>query len=232
MTFRTCLLTIGFSLVSGSYSLCSADINIPVVNANFLTLPPGGLTIAYGGPGYGYFSEAGIPGWTNAGVSGQYTPDPAYLSDIFNYIPGGGSTIGYSNGPTISQVVGTTVQVGDVYTLGVYIGNRNDPCCGPTGGANLMVNGVAYDATGTLPANGDWSLYTATYTGLAADAGDSITIDLTDVGNQGDFDLVSLSYTTPVAALPEPGYYALLAAGLAALLCFARMRQAKRRQSS
>jgi hypothetical protein len=52
------------------------------------------------------------------------------------------------------------------------------------------------------------------YTGTAADAGDSITVQLNVSGAQGDFDNVRL--TDNLNSLPEPGFGAILGSGFAA----------------
>jgi hypothetical protein len=76
-----------------------------------------------------------------------------------------------------------------------------------------LINGVSYDATGTAEPGG-FSLFTATYTGLAADLGDPITIQLTSTGAQGDFSDVTLAENSPI---PEPGSLLLLGTGLVGL---------------
>jgi len=189
---------------------------ITVNNPSFETLPPGGLPI---GCGTGCsFSEAAIPGWTNGGFSGQFIPGTQVGNFFaFNTIPDG-ITVAYSNGGTISQTVGATVQAGVVYTLQVDLGWRNDD---PTflGSADLLVNGNQYFSTDATPVQGNFSNFTATYTGLAADVGDSITIQLNTPGQQGDFDNVRLSdnlASVPAPALGSgPATFAVLGGALA-----------------
>jgi hypothetical protein len=113
-------------------------------------------------------------------------------------------------------------RLGVVYTLQADLGWRNDL---PTflGSADLLVNGNQYFATGAAPAQGNFSNFTATYTGLAADAGDSITIQLNTPGEQGDFDNVRLS-SGIASVVPEPGSLGLLAAGLTGLFAVARRK--------
>jgi hypothetical protein len=81
------------------------------------------------------------------------------------------------------------------------------------GGANLLIGGNYYYATGTVPVAGDSSAYTATFIGTAADVGDLITIDLTSSGGQGDYFDVTLT-ENPV---PEPSSLLLLGTGLVGL---------------
>lgn len=225
MTIRSYFL-IGISFAATfSPGAAWADVSISVANPSFEVLPTGGLPFAsdYGST----YSEGAIPGWTNSqspGVSGQF--QPGIPGEIFNYIPNG-SIVAYSNGGTISQTVGATVQAGAVYTLSVFMGTRLDCCL--TGGesADLLVDSNSYSATGTIATPGNWTQWTATYTGLAADAGDPITIQLNATGNQGDFDQVVLTETS-VAATPEPSYYFVLAFGLGIVMLMARSRSAKK----
>ena len=192
---------------------------ISVANASFETLPAGGLP---SGCGTGCsFSEAVIPGWSNSGISGQFQPGtPA--TTFFTSLPDG-PTVAFSNDttPPISQTVGTKVQLGVTYTLMVDLGWRND-FGSFTSAADLMINGNAITAIGTAPTQGNWSTFTATYTGLASDVGSSITIELLTSGGQGDFDNVRLSDST----VPEPAGFTLLGLGLAGLLVFARRQRA------
>ncbi|HEY6332900.1 MAG TPA: PEP-CTERM sorting domain-containing protein [Blastocatellia bacterium] len=200
--------------------------SILVNNFSFETLPAGGLPIV----GYlgGVYSEDAIPGWTNGGFTGQFqpggpsgtVPDP-YFNTLSN-----GPTDAYSNGGTISQTVGAVVQAGVTYTFQVDIGSRLDtPALGT---ADLLVNGVQHFATGTLVAGG-WATFTAVYTGLAADVGDSITIQLNSSGEQGDFDNVRLSNNLTTTT-PEPGSFALMGSGIVGLIAW-RYRRSRATQT-
>lgn len=213
-------------LVFASTGLANA---ILVNNSSFETIPAGGLPI----PGYlgGSYSIDVIPGWVGTGYSGQFQPGG----------PSGTVPNGYyntlSNGPTeayiattevISQTVGATVQTGAVYTLLVDIGSRLD--LRSLGVADLLINGHQYLATGVKNLGG-FATFTATYTGLAADAGDPITIELSSSGQQGDFDNVRLSCTGPCGAgstVPEPSAIALLGPALIGI----GVRQYRRRSTS
>ena len=180
---------------------------IAVNNGNFSTLPVSGLNIF--NPLGNYSDGAGIPGWNtslNYSDSGQWDPSGIVLG-----VPAGSTYIAYSNGGIISQTVTPTVVVGAVYTLTVELGDRTD--YPSMGGADLLIDGVAYDATGTLTPGG-WSTFTATYTGLAGDIGDAITIQLTSSGDQGDFADVTLSGPASTAVTPEPGTFYLAGLGL------------------
>ncbi len=194
---------------------------IAVSNPSFETLPGGGLPFGCG-TGCSY-SESAIPGWTESGgggaFSGQFQPGSSSGNfAYFNSVPNG-ITVAYSNGGTISQTVGPTVQNGVTYTLTVYIGLRNDgyPLDGT---ADLELGGTVCDATGTAPALGNWSVYTAQCTGNSGNAGEPIVIQLNSSGAQGDFDDVMLSASTT----PEPASFLLFGTGLLGIAFIARKK--------
>jgi hypothetical protein len=182
-----------------------------VSNFSFETLPSGGLTFAGCGSGCSYSEASGIPGWSvSSGAEiGQFQPGNPANTIYFNTLSDG-PTNAYSNidGSVISQTVGATVVLGEVYTLMVDIGSRKD--AGFTGIADLMINGITYTATGT-PIPGAFGLFTVAYTGLLADVGKSITIELRSSGPQANFDNVRLD------AVPEPASFLLIAPALLAL---------------
>lgn len=217
MLFNARLAVIALSciLCAGSASASTITVN----NFSFETLPSGGLTFTCpaGGPSCAY-SQSAIPGWTNTGSSGQFRPGAPGNTTYFDTVPDG-TVVGYSNGPTISQIVIPTVVPGYMYLLRVDIGLRKDQTGPVSGGADLRVGGVPYLATGTAPLSGDWSTYTAAFEGTALTAGDNITIELTTAntgGNfsQGDFDNVHLSVVTPEPALMALAGLALCGFGL------------------
>ena len=114
-----------------------------VANSSFETLPVSGLTNACG-VGCSY-STGAIPGWSGSNsFSGQFQPGTPW----FTTPPSDGSaTMAWSQGPTISQTVLPTVQLGVTYTLMVDLGLRLDP--GPTfaASAGLLVDDVRLDET-------------------------------------------------------------------------------------
>jgi PEP-CTERM motif len=94
-----------------------------------------------------------------------------------------------------------------------------------------LINGVRYSANGVAPTPGSWSTFTATYTGIAADVGDPITIELgsTTTGFptqavQADFDDVRLSNNAAPPPIPEPSSIGLLGAALIGVVAFARRK--------
>ena len=196
----------------------SADV-IPVVNGSFETPPAGGLPTGCLGTGCS-FSSGNIPGWNiTAGGGGQFQPGGL---PYFNTLPDG-PTSAYSNSGVISQTVGETVQAGVTYTLMVDLGFRADHQAAFDGSADLLINGIQYFAVGSTPTSGNWSTFTATYTGLSADAGDSITIELNSKGFQGNYDNVRLFDSNN--SLPEPSYAGMLVMGLAGLMMLALRRR-------
>jgi hypothetical protein len=182
-----------------------------VNNFSFETLPIGGLPVTGCGAGCA-FSFGPIPGWTGPG--GQFQPGTPANTFYFNSLSDG-ITSAYANNGVLSQTVGATVVLGEVYTLLVDIGWRNDT--GFTGTADLLINGVTYTATGTMPTQGTFGVYSVSYTGLAADVGQAITIELNSAGPEGNFDNVRLDGTGGTSTVPEPASFLLIAPGLLAL---------------
>jgi hypothetical protein len=185
---------------------------IAVTNFSFETLPSGGLTLGSCGVGCAY-DVGPIAGWSInlTGSIGQIQPSVGIIATD------DGPTDAFSNvaNSVISQTVGGTVVLGEVYTLLVDIGWRNDTGFGGT--ADLSIGGTLHAAVGTTPGRGTWSTYTVTYTGLAADVGKSITIDLNTSGAEGNFDNVRMDGTLGQSGVPEPASFLLIGPALVAL---------------
>ncbi|MFN0149353.1 MAG: FlgD immunoglobulin-like domain containing protein [bacterium] len=185
----TGLLAIGLCFLATS----AQSAPIPVNNASFGALPDSGLTLGCGA-GCSY-SEDFIPGWTNIPfgglglTSGQFRPGTEAGNTTYFDALSDGPVSAYTTIGCITQTVGVAVQEGVTYTLSVDVGWRKDAA--PFGLPRLFVNGVYYDGAGT-PVFGDWATFTATYLGQAADVGMPITICLTSVTFQGNFDNVRL----------------------------------------
>jgi hypothetical protein len=155
-----------------------------------------------------------IPDWTQTGggaVGRLQSGTGVFFTSLSD-----GPTTAFVATNTISQTVGT-VHIGEVYTLLVDIGNRSDrPFLGT---ADLLINGIPYAAGGSTPAEGTFNTWRATYTGLAADDGKSITIQLNASGDQGNFDNVRLDGT-----VPEPASFLLIGPALLVLGALRRRR--------
>jgi len=210
-----------FAAVSGLAS------PIFVNNFSFENLPPGGLPFSGCGAGCS-FNIGAVQDWTvtGGGNVGQFQPGPGSGNfTYFNTVPDG-ATIAFSDGATISQIVGNVV-VGTVYTLQVEEGARKDTGFGTFNAATSLVIGTTpVVATGVAPTPGNWSTFMATYTGLPGDAGKTITILLSASGSQGDWDNVRLDAVSNAEPVPEPVSFLLLGAGLIGLAGAKRFRRA------
>jgi len=211
---KKAILTVGLPALACAFFLASNSYagSIAVSNASFETAGGGGLPFLCG-TACSFSVDGIIPGWTVVGGAGLFKPGPPSNTAYFNSVPDG-TTTAYSDSGTISQTVAATVQLGVVYTLLVDVGLRKDLGADP-GVEGLLINGITYAATGVAPTAGNWSTFTATYTGLAADVGKSITIRLATGGVEGNWDNVRLSDNTTTSPVPEP--VSGLLVGLAAL---------------
>lgn len=228
---NSCVLA---ALVSAMFCTSGFATPITVNNFSFEALPAGGLPFGGCGAGCAWSSFSrdsshSIPGWTQtvfAGDSGQFQPG-SHVSNFrfFDYIPDG-ITIAASDGGIISQTVGATVELGVIYTLQVDQGMRYD-YLNPGTSVQLLIGNVPITATGTAPVAGGWSTYTATYTGLAADVGKTITIALHSPGIQGQWDNVRLDASQAAIPVSTPATLPLVGAGLAAWFGVARRKHGR-----
>jgi hypothetical protein len=221
-----------FASVLVATGLMTANANagsITVLNPSFEIAPAGGYPLTGGCDGVlgCMYSEAPIPDWVNAQISGQWQPGSTPNPFFFNSLPDG-PTVGYTNGPNISQTVSATAVAGDTYTLTVDVGYRQDLISLPY--VELVVgsnSALATPATTPVEQSGDWYLYTAVYKATAADAGQPITIILGLTpgifNGQADFDAVALS-----GSVPEPATWAMLILGGFGLAAAARLHRVRR----
>jgi hypothetical protein len=209
---KTLILRVGLPVLVWTVALAANSYASPIFVSNFSfeTLPVGGLPSACG-TNCSFSTGLNIPSWTVTGSNtGQFQPGPPATTTYFNSVPDG-LTVGYTNSGSISQTVAPLVQLGVVYTLMVDVGVRKD--VGDPGTEALVINGNTILATGVLPTPGNWSTFTATYTGLLADVGKSITILLASGASQGDWDNVRLADST----VPEPASGVLASVAVLAL---------------
>ncbi len=202
LKFLPIVLALGFAIPANAAV-------ITITNASF----EDGSTLGNG------FSSSNINGWNTTGGSstGRFNPNSQLSPEAFDEV-----YAAYSNGGSISQLLGVNLLADTTYTLSVAVGNRTfHPFPGFSvlllaGGSELTGGTVDY----TAPQDGSWQTYTYTYNSIAA--GGELAIRLTSSGIQTNFDAVNL---TAVAAVPEPTTYAMFLAGLG-LLSFTARRKA------
>jgi hypothetical protein len=203
--------------VSGSAAWADG---VTVQNASFESTNT--LNLSCGVPTNCLFNTGPIPDWTTAGPgqAGSWQPSTTYL----NLPLPNGSIVAYSNGGTISQILGVIVQPDSTYTLSVYVGDRLDGlvanysialddgsttlCSTPTASNGAIKPGTFADVTLTCS------------TGATVAPGD-LAIVLTSGGPQIDFDNVALD----AVQTPEPASYLLLCIGLGSMIVFFRYRR-------
>jgi hypothetical protein len=183
---------------------------IPVTNASFETISSSN-PLVYTSPGIGTWNIGPIPGWTSTGVAGSWQPG----SGALNLPVPDGNIVAYSNGGTISQMLGASLVDYTTYILSVDIGHRLDGVNGyPTDytialfAGNMLLNSVS-GSSSPIPL-GTFATQSLSYTAGTTSPSGNLAIVLTSTGIQSQFDNVQLS-ATPV---PEPGSLALLATGL------------------
>jgi hypothetical protein len=224
---KTSFLRIALPVLIWTLSFSSKTVASPIVvgNPSFETAGGGGLPFLCG-TACSYSTDGVIPGWTVTGPAGLFRPGPPINTTYFNSVTDG-TTTAYSDGGSISQTVGATVQLGVTYSLQVNVGVRNDIGV-DLGTEALVINGNTILATGVLPTAGNWSTFTATYTGLAADVGQAITIRLASAGVEGNWDIVRLSDNV-TSTTPEPATGALVSLMVLAWAGIARRKASDKR---
>jgi hypothetical protein len=198
--------------------------SIPIQNFSFETTNP--LTNPCGaGCAYNYGS---IPGWTTTGTGtsqGSWQPSSAYFTSVPD-----GSLVAFSNGGTISQTLSDSLLANTLYTLTVAVGNRLDAV---TGGfattyiiqlfaGSTLLNSITGSNT-TIPLGTFMDVSFNYISGVTLPPG-NLSIVLSSVGPQSDFDNVRLTATSAATSVSEPGSLTLLAAGLGLALFVFRRR--------
>lgn len=161
------------------------------------------------------FTVGVLTDWNAPGAQGAFRPsafqfnggNPQGLqTDPAVGIPDG-VNVAYSNGGTISQVLGDTLTAGLLYTLMVDVGSRLDlPSPGYV--VQLLAGGEVLDST-SAPTPVIGQFVTATVSFLAPanhpDLGKPLEIRLLTDGQQNDFDNVRLDAISEVPSIPGGG---------------------------
>lgn len=204
---RLKLITLGLFAICAALTCGAvhADGVVPIANASFEQHDPFtsgcGLNCAFN-------AGSSIPDWTVTGAGGSFQPS----SSFFTLPLPDGNVVAYSNGGTISQDLGVSVQGNSTYTLSVDVGHRLD-------GLVTNYSIALYDGSTPLcstPTASNGSFTAGTFldvtlnctTGFSVTPGD-LSIVLTAGGGQIQFDDVSLAVSTP-----EPSAVLLMVFGL------------------
>lgn len=154
-------------------------------------------------------------GWNSSGDSGAFNPHPAALTAAPE-----GQNVAFASfgGPTLSQVLASTVEADTLYTLTLLVGNRIDADFGGYQ-TELWAGGtlLASDNNSLAPAD-DTFLLSSVQAFVAAGnptIGSPLEIRFRSLGWQTVFDEVRLDAERRV--VPEPGMLTLLALGTTAL---------------
>jgi hypothetical protein len=171
-----------------------------------------------------------VGGWTFAGAQqGFFNPSLGEtFSPGFGYGPSpvlpDGNQVAYSNGGTISQTLSATLQTNTKYTLGVYVGRRQNVAFAGYNielyaGGNLLASNNSI-----TPAAGTFEYVTVDYTSGVSNPflGQALEIRLTSNGVQTNFDNITLD----AASIPEPSaILGLLGFGLLGIASKLRQKQ-------
>jgi len=196
--------------------------SIPIQNFSFETTNP--LTIPCG-TGCAY-NNGPIPGWTTTGgQQGTWQPSSAYFTSVPD-----GSLVAYSNGGTISQTLSDSLLANNLYTLTVAVGNRADTAIYNLAttyiiqlfAGSTLLNSIT-GSNAVIPLGTFMDVSFNYLSGVTFPAG-NLSIVLSSIGPQSDFDNVRLTATSTVTSVAEPGSLTLLAAGLGLAFFMIRRR--------
>jgi hypothetical protein len=161
-------------------------------------------------------SNPGVPGWTAKNEIEVRNDDVGTAQNGSKFVE-----LDANSNSSMSQSFATVV--GGTYDLSFYYSNRTDTLAG-TNGLSFSVGNLSNVVT-TLPGtnnsgNNQWQLYDGTFTATSA----LTTLTFHALGNSDSYG-TSLDNVS-VAAVPEPGTYAMMFAGLASIGFFVRRRRA------
>ena len=227
-----------FSIRSLATALCAAAA-LSSVSTAVLADPISVLNHSFENPvqsGPGYQAPPGITSWVTTGSEEAGVWNPAIfpglpLSYFFSTALPDGSQIGYTNGGTIAQTLGTSyVADGSTYSLTVAFGVRLDDLAGkpriPTNVTMQLYAGTTATIVATQAIDfssitqGTFKDFTLSYSADSSSNGNAIGILFTSTGNQLDIDNVRLNN------VPEPGTLILLGSALAGIGMARRRKQA------
>ena len=223
MKFAARFLFLSILVLVCTTSPAFAD-NIAIQNASFEITNP--LTTSCG-PACLYNSGP-IPGWTTSAsgtLQGSWQPGPVQFTSLSN-----GSMAAYSNGGTISQILSDSLLANNLYTLTVAVGNRADTAIYNLAttyiiqlfAGSTLLNSIT-GSNAVIPLGTFMDVSFNYLSGVTFPAG-NLSIVLSSIGPQSDFDNVRLTATSTVTSVAEPGSLTLLAAGLGLALFVFRRR--------
>ena len=195
---------------------------LTVANNSFetpvVTSPQGSLS-ATGLVGDWMFA-GGAQGFFNPSLGETFSPGFGYGASPT--LPNG-NQVAYSNGGTISQTLTATLQANTKYTLGVYVGRRQNVAFAGYNIELLAGTTVLASNNSITPAAGTFGYVTVDYTsGVSVTPGQALGIRLTSNGVQTNFDNITLD----AASIPEPSaILGLLGFGLLGIASKLRQKQ-------
>lgn len=157
-------IPVGQAAAQTSVSISNPGFEDFVLPDRFFTIPQDGRSLTFG-----IFDSNPIPGWTITVVPGRgsFEVEAGTFNPNSTRYPGEapeGQNIAYSNGPTISQVLGRVLTANATYTLQVDVGRRLDlPSPGYV--VSLLAGGtvLAQDVNTLTPAPGTFVTSTVTF---------------------------------------------------------------------
>jgi len=157
-------------------------------------------------------NNIGIVGWVNS-TGGAFHPAIGPTGAFSHPVPDGVNTAWLNGGSAIQQLA-ATLAADTTYTLRVEVGDRRDGVF-PGYSVALLAGGTVLATESALRPDDGFLTSVLSYTtgGSSPLLGRPLAIRLTANATQVNFDNVRLD-ASPVSAVPEPGIWALLLAGI------------------